>query len=307
MSGTSTQWDPNEWQRRINQLLFARYGHAEYQRVPDKHGGDFGIEGFSRDGCAYQCYAAEEPISTGDLHDKQRDKIHEDLKKFTNNSKALASLFAGVKIKRWILVVPRFESAKLLEYCGPKTDHVRSLNLPYVDTDFAVHVCTDEAWAREAAQLALDRLVEVSLQLPVPNREHVQVWENANANQMATLRRKAAFLTTNQSIERFVQGSVRAHIKGQNAYERLRTDMPEVCEALLLVKDAIEEQLERECAIAGDRPRVRYRDVQNLVAERLREKLNLSSQLLAELSAEAVSDWLIRCPLDFYEDDDGSS
>ena len=57
-------WDGEEWEQRVQLYLKRRYGPGEYVHLPAKHLGDFGIEGFSRDGLAYQCYAAQEPLST---------------------------------------------------------------------------------------------------------------------------------------------------------------------------------------------------------------------------------------------------
>ena len=59
--------DGNEWQQLICRLLIHRYG-LQFEMVPDGHGGDLGIEGFSRDGCAYQCYAPDEPISVAERY-----------------------------------------------------------------------------------------------------------------------------------------------------------------------------------------------------------------------------------------------
>lgn len=109
MADTVRDWDPNEWQDWVKQLLYAHYGHKHYQPVPDTDGGDYGIEGFSQDGCAYQCYAAEEPVGTEELYEKQRNKINEDLKKFVHNQQPLAKLFGALKIERWVFVVPRYE------------------------------------------------------------------------------------------------------------------------------------------------------------------------------------------------------
>jgi len=56
-------------------LLKRHHGHTNYQEVPAKHGGDLGLEGFSTNGCAYQCYAAQGYRDTNSLYEAQRDKM----------------------------------------------------------------------------------------------------------------------------------------------------------------------------------------------------------------------------------------
>ena len=82
-------WDPDSWQKYVLNLLILRYGLKEFVYVPDRHTGDFGIEGFSRDGCAYQCYAAREPLETDVLYQKQRNKMSADIRKFYANQSDL--------------------------------------------------------------------------------------------------------------------------------------------------------------------------------------------------------------------------
>lgn len=295
-------WDRHEWQRWVSRLLFLKYGHDGYQRVPDKHGGDLGIEGFSRDGCAYQCYVADEPASTKSLYEKQRDKVTSDLQKFTSNASELATLLAPTRIRTWVLVVPRYESAPLLMHCAGKADEIRKVGLPYVADDFVVHVCDDEPWEVYANQLRREGLDELTVTTAKPAAKDIEAWAGANTARVQTLRSKAERLTLPNTLDRFVHGSVRAYIQGQNAYERLRDDLPEVCDDVLRIKDALEEQLETDCAVSAG-PRVTYRDVEARFSSRLLERWpKMSPELRTRLVAEAMADWLLRCPL-YFEDD----
>lgn len=92
-------WSPDDWQLAVNLWLTARYGLGSYQKVPDRHVGDFGIEGFSTDGNAYQSYAPEALTTAKDLYEKQRDKMTADINKFRaadpNASRSAASSDRG--------------------------------------------------------------------------------------------------------------------------------------------------------------------------------------------------------------------
>lgn len=303
------QWEPDEWQRWVDQLLYAHYGHAAYQRVPDGNGGDWGIEGFSRDGCAYQCYVAEEPVAIAILHERQRDKINSDIRKFAENDSKLCRLFAGLKIKCWCLVVPRHESAPLLAYAADKSAEIRAMGLPYVADDFVIQICTDEAWSLEVARLTHAGVTQLSVDTMTLNDEQVDDWVGANEDLMRKLRRKAGLLSKSTAArDALMTSSVRAYILGQNAYETLQTDYAEVYSDIVRVKVALEEQLARECALNDGGAVITYRGIQGKLVARLSQDLNLSPQLVEQLADEALADWLLRCPLDFYEDDqDGIS
>src|SRR5678815_4735884 len=97
-------WSGDEWQERVCLWLSIRH-REDWVSVPDSHGGDFGIEGFTRSGLAYQCYAAHGLPNVADLYEKQRRKMTADIKKFCENCDELKKIFGTTKIKRWILVV----------------------------------------------------------------------------------------------------------------------------------------------------------------------------------------------------------
>src|SRR4051794_37169387 len=109
MSECYANWDGEGWQRHINLLLGLRFSPWSYQPIPDRVDGDYGLEGFSSDGVAFQCYAAEEPLSVEMLTEKQRDKITRDINKLCDNHQLLAGILGGVRIHTWVLMVPRYD------------------------------------------------------------------------------------------------------------------------------------------------------------------------------------------------------
>ena len=82
--------DGNEWERLVHRCLRIRYPMGDYHHVPDEHGGDGGIEGFSTDGCAFQWYSHEGELTVADLYERQRDKMSTDIKKFIDNRDVIA-------------------------------------------------------------------------------------------------------------------------------------------------------------------------------------------------------------------------
>lgn len=82
MGQTTLDWDGPSWEQHCLKLLRLRYkAPGQFEYVPSSDQGDLGIEGFSHDGCAYQCYAPEGPLPIKDRYERQRDKLTEDLAK----------------------------------------------------------------------------------------------------------------------------------------------------------------------------------------------------------------------------------
>ena len=74
-------WQGDEWEKWCLQLIQMAFGSDKVQPVPARHKGDLGIEAFTHDGHALQCYAVQEPVSTKERYEKQRDKLTTDLGK----------------------------------------------------------------------------------------------------------------------------------------------------------------------------------------------------------------------------------
>ena len=82
-------WSGDDWQEFCMLLLRERYSHHQFQEMPDKDKGDLGIEAFSLDGCAYQCYAPEQAVTVTERYERQRDKLTKDLGKLKKNEAKL--------------------------------------------------------------------------------------------------------------------------------------------------------------------------------------------------------------------------
>ena len=154
MAANLVRLQGDDWQDWANQLLTLHYGPTEYLRVPDKHKGDAGIEGFALNkGHVYQAYGCEEPISDAERYEKQRNKMTTDTKKFIDNKEVLAKLFGAKKISRWVLFVPLCDSKDLIIHANKKTAEIKEANLSYVAEDFEVTICDETDFAVERKQL----------------------------------------------------------------------------------------------------------------------------------------------------------
>jgi hypothetical protein len=298
-------WDPNEWEEYIKSLLRLYYGPGQFVEVPAKHGGDFGIEGFGRnDGCAYQCYAAELPLSTEQLYTKQRNKVTIDLGKFASNKSELVKLFGTTKISRWILAAPLFESAKLVQHLAKKTKEIRAKNLPYVAADFEVCIETDDMFAVERHKLMNLGLSKLDIPVKNPQDNELTTWQGNNPKLIETLDEKLMVLLGKEhdpkDLAYLRNDIVRKYLQGQNLLQDLHDHYPDFYEIARRRKDGREASLATTMLLSSAPPNVLF----NQVLEQFIAELNGSMPSLDKRSSEvigweAVADWLVKCPLRF--------
>jgi len=299
-------YEPQEWQDEVNGLLVASYPIGDYVKVPDAHLGDFGIEGFTRDGKAFQCYAPEEPITTKVRYERCRDKMRDDLAKFRENSTELRKLFGTTVIERWILATPIADSARLLTYAGPLAEEVRAASLPYVHPKFEIAVADDSYFDPIRDRLKASGVLELELDAPAVTPSAVQDWVDSNEALAKRLKEKLSKISisgADASLRSLIEAVFQRYLHGRNLLENLRVQYPNLYERLKSRRTNKEATLEARCRLqASGSPSELLSHVLEEYRVELRQAVGSLATSDAELLAwEAAADWLMRCPLDFYE------
>lgn len=290
-------WMGTEWQDFCVLLLRKRYDNHTFQEIPDRHNGDLGLEAFAHDGCAFQCYAAEEPLSTKDLYEAQRDKLTEDLGKLEKNANALAKMLGQVRISKYVFMVHRSDSKKLVEHATTKAAEVRGWGLPFIANDFCVLVVTDDYYSSEREAIAA--IPEQLVQPDQIGRLEVADWQVENEPLVAgVIVKLRAVGLTGAPLDRYVEALLTQYLEGENALDKLRSRYPEHWQTVSVLKSGKEKRLALQYpeTASGDASLV-IRVAEDLAGE-VRLAVPAVSQALAERFAwAAVADWLMRCPL----------
>jgi hypothetical protein len=300
----------DNWQQLIVSLLKIRYALGEFIEIPDKVRGDCGIEGFVRDGKAFQCYAAEEPLSVGELTTKQKNKITKDLGKLRSNSDKLISILGATKLSRWILIVPRWEDKDLHSHAESKASEIRAASLPYIANDFAPAIVTSDDFVVERQKLVVAGKDSLRIIISDVDPGQCADWADQNDNLIGNLDRKAlAICKGNIARARKLRDEfVRHYLQGYNALDRLRSLYPDLYEMALRIKSDKENFLAAESAIPDSLPPQKMMEVlEAFKAELAKAMPGMSDYSRKQLVYEAVSDWLLRCPLDFPTEDNTSN
>ena len=294
-------YEGEEWETYI-QLLLKRHYKLNYQEVPAKHKGDFGIEGYSSCGAVFQCYATE-ACETNLRYEAQRDKITTDIGKFIKNKAEFIKLFGNTVINRWILLVPVFDSALLPQHASKKAKEVLELNLPYVSNDFKIFIATDDHFAKERNELANSGVIDIDVPDTEISSENREEWQNLNDSLVKNLDikgQKILSLASNEKIENFKRSIIEHYLSGQNLLNQLSNNYPDLYASLSNYKLTYEKELFMTSLI-NDSPSNQFFSKAHKEYEQNIKNVtpNLSSTIIKKLSLEAISDWLMRCPLDF--------
>lgn len=306
MPGNPRSWNPKEWEKHIQLLLKRRYAHPPgcYQDVPDTVKGDCGIEGFAKDGTAYQCYAAQSWPSPEDLLKKQKNKISADIAKFVKHEDELCEIFGIVKIGQWNLVVPHWSNKDLKKHANEKASEVREKGLRHADNNFTISILTAEDFTVEERLLARLDLYQFDVAAPPVPPTELAAWMQGkdNLSFVGNLTRKAKLINaqkSDQQREKFQAQIVAQYIGGNIILGRLEQEQPEIYEKVIQYKTAREAGLESDSFLNTSVPAKFVQVTQQDYRQELQSVPGISPRVADTLAREAVADWLLNCLMDF--------
>lgn len=294
-------YDGNEWERRVLTWLHLRYPGGEFEEVPAEHHGDFGLDGFSRDGIAYQCSAPQTPLKVKELFENQRNKMNKDIDKFIENEKDLLEVFGTLKIKSWWFVVPQHRSSKLLQHATSKASFVQSKCLPYVETNFHIHIATGEDFAIERQATVKMRVASLQLVESEVLEVEVQDWADQNDQFVTVLDRKIRAYsgeTREQKIRSLRDQWIERFIAGENTLKKMQIDYPDIWQEFRALKKRREKGLFTKYSTATAGTLV-LQETLNQFRSEIEDNLPNLVGRAEELSVATVAEWLLQCPLDF--------
>jgi hypothetical protein len=298
---TVSRLSGRDWQVFADNLLSIRYGAAEYQRIPDKDQGDAGIEGFTiSKGHAYQIYGPVEPLTTKERYKKLRTKMTTDIRKFCENRETLSELFGDIKITRWILLVPHFDSKEIVTHASKKTKEVVEANLPYVSPEFRVVVMSEDDFNREKA--LVEKGINISITGPEIEQAQITKWADENDSLVETIEDKIKRIKNfenNNESKKLRENIIRFYLDYQNVLEELRK-YPIIHENIWTIINQKERYLEMKTLMSTETNLDLFRECLEDTEEAVKSEVSgIAPTTIHTIVYGTVSDWIIRCPLDF--------
>ncbi len=292
------QWTGQEWQSFCLQLLHLRYRDNSLQVVPDQHQGDLGIEAFSRnDGCVFQCYAPQGPLTVSQEFDAQRKKLTRDVAKIKQNAVSLGALIGAMTIQTYVFLVPQLRSRHIVAHARSKEVEMRSWGISLIARDIAIQVATDDEYSEE--RQVLNRIPENVVPIRSRDELNVEDWSNQdNELRSNAISKISQVLPDESESEPYWKSLATYYLQGEDALASMREKYPDVWAQLLEVKSKKEIDLALRYPTSTNTDTNRVMEIQAEVKRDMQTRAPTLPEHVADtLSWSAIADWLMRCPL----------
>lgn len=285
-----------EWERQMIQALRRRYQDGARLTVlkAAMGTGDGGIEAYSHDGLAFQCFADRDSLTLRHRTTKQKKKVLDDTLKLRKNEAILRLRLDGTRLKRWVLLVPEYHTAELVDHCSRRARTVRGWRLSILTSDFRIVVQEEDDYRSELAALHQLGLARLSIPTVEPDDASVDSLSSERPHLVQVLEEKLAVLPTSTSETR--DQLIRAYLTKGQVMAGLE-EWPETLEAV----EEIRRMREKAVSLEGDLDPYDGRRIAQLArsyADELAEEVPaLTKPQALDLSQGTIAEWLMRCPL----------
>lgn len=299
-------FDGTSWERLCQMAFKLKFGSL-YQKMPASPG-DYGIEGWTTDGMAFQCYCPEKSYTQDELRVAIQSKITRDVPKLKLYQAQIASRIGATKIQRWLLVTPVFDHNNLHEHARKKESEARAWGLPILHNDFTVLIQDAGYYATEFEQcrrseghpLQMGPAVTAEDVLPRAPEEFEKLIDRKNR---ARLRDKSGSDSFEAELRKFNTLTESKFLKCDAHLATIERTSPQAFQQIIrVIGHYAEEMQELQVAWTGE-PNGLVEEVKTELGRRLEEDLKgtmgfSDARRLADLM---VSRWLAVCQLDFSE------
>jgi hypothetical protein len=295
--------DGKKFEDTCVKLLEIKYGATDFQEIPALDQGDLGLDGYNFTPEAFQCYAPEKTYTTSKLYEKQRDKITADINKFINNEKQLKKLIGNKVFEKWIFLTPNFDSKRLNLHAGVKTKEVLDKNLSHVSKDFQIVIKLADSFFENEIDIYKQKTRKyLNIENPVIDQSIIVDWKTSNTGFAETLSRKLSKLgldddMLNKCINLNIENYLALDMMMKETFEKNKDVFEDIVKSL----DAKTRAIELKSSMGQVKTIADIEVDLGQLEEILKEKLNdfIKPEIREILKTCKISDWLIKCPLDF--------
>ena len=294
-------WNPDDWEAFALGLLQTRHGALSVHKIPAAHKGDFGIDFYCTEpAVAYQCYAVQEPVDITVRSDRQKRKITTDVGKLIANVSEVSKLFLGSTVRHWVLLAPLHDSKDVNLHCSNKTIEVRHQGHAHLDACFEIGIHDQGSFAPEAVAAGIAGLATVVLNVPHPTKEEVGRWEAGSRDLLLNATTKLTKRTGEGKVQEAVAEAVRSFLHCNATLDALRSGSPDLHERVMSAVSGRRRRLTLAGPQGGPAPgAILNTEIDSLIVAIKSAAPNLSDDNAEQIAFGTVSEWIMRCPLDF--------
>lgn len=300
-------FDGDKWES-ICQLCFKhRYEEESYFEIKATPG-DFGIEGFTRTGKAFQCYCPDEHYTQDELYVKQRDKITTDLGKLSRFENQLSKKLGGTLIKKWYFVTPIYSKNEIIDHCTKKRDEIRAKNLSIID-NLNFEVIPWDITNLKPELLTFIKYSDSKIDITPKDKispEEKLMWKDNKISLVENALRKHRLrfdrTTTNldKKVDDLTEKSISHFLDGNSMLKKWSVDYSEDYEKFIKIISQVEEQVIEACMFSHDDKNALYQRFADLLNDKIKNNFPFLEETMAQnLCNQVMADWILRCPIDF--------
>lgn len=302
-------FDGSSWEAMMQIIFKRKFQLVKYQRIPATPG-DFGIEGFTKDGQTFQCYCPDVNSDNKTIYEKQRQKVTDDINKLKEYEKELIKILGGTKLKTWVLVTPRIGHHDLISHCNKKRDLVKSWNLPFIEnSSFEVIIHEIEDYAGDIGEYfqQAGKKLTISPNQNDIKKEKIVEWKDTeidlinNALEKNQIRVSAATGTGNAvKVNELTHETAKHYLNGESILKRWQSSQPDNHQRFIELVASVEDELKEKSLLNNVDPNQFVREITDYMEGKIKSSFPyLDESTIIRLKHYSVSSWILRCPLYF--------
>ena len=305
MSKFYDQYNPKMWESFCEKMIRHHYGVNNFWTVPDYDAGDYGIEYFTATGDLFQCYFPNLDIDIKQYKRKIQKKINDDLNKLEKNKHEIEKILDDIKIRRWILLIPKNLTKELIVYCNKKKNEVIKKNISFIDNaNFKVKIETAESYPLSKNYALSVGGYQVNISIDPVNDDEKDTWSNCNIIFSDNIKRKSDVIM-NEKSKKFQIKIMEKYIQIEKFLDVIRSDFP----------DLYQEVNDMSLALLG-KCQEKSLFVEKIDSDFIEKILEINTDLFKKFSINFsennrqllpfgyISKWFAECNFDLISDDE---
>lgn len=296
-------YDGNSWEEFCQVCLKLKFENEGYQELPAWQG-DFGIEGFTRTGKAFQCYCPDEDYEPQTLYEKQRDKITTDLKKLEKKEKDLKEYLGGILIQQWVFLTPMYKNKELVKHCQTKASEYRKNNLGILSKDFDVFIYDIDYFIAQIQTVTMMKNNKIEINIERDKSQDIN-WKDTNitlVDNAITKHGKRIHECPNKEerVNKLTEFTIGYFLDEQQLVTKWKEAYPNDYEKFMRIVGDYEKTVEEMCITNTEDNNTLYEKINRELKEKLKNSFSYLEEItLDKLTKGVMADWILRCPINF--------
>ena len=310
--------DGDQWESFCHTCLKHRHQNdnykpvdaVSYKPIDEKDKGDYGLDGYTATGMAYQCYLPENKYSKKELYEHLYNKIRADIRKLDEYKDKLTTLLNGVKIKTWNFTTPEIiYSTDFHRLCNGYENEIKALNLAFMDPDFRIGFVDLDNLKPETIIFFKSQNGSLNFETIIPDTQSIEDYKIKTENNFLVnnaLRKNGKLFPDNGTdynnlVIAKTDATIEDYLVGEIIQKQWFDTLDTEYERFLSLKKTLERRIKNESKVPfADKIR-RIHEIREMLIEKLGKEfpILLNEAGKEDLASSIIAEWLLNCSLDF--------